>query len=128
MRSGFVLKVHDDETRLHSTLLEMLKQDFAIRFPALEGERLPEDATGIDVPAVMDILRSKLRDIKGWEVRDEVALTTLSFTKFLMWKNLADRADALRINDVARRLMDGPAADAAQEVYRDERDQRGRAS
>lgn len=121
VRSGFVLKVHDDETRLNSTLLEMLKQDFAIRFPALEGERLPEDATGIDVPAVMDILRSKLRDIKGWEVRDEVALTTLSFTKFLMWKDLADRADALRINDVARRLMDGPTADAAQEVYRDER-------
>ena len=111
VRSGFVLRVHDDETRLNSTLLEMLRQEFAIRFPALEAERPPEDEAGFDVPAIMDTFRQKLRDIKGWEVRDEVALTTLSFTKFLMWKDLADRADALRGNEVSRRLMDGPAPD-----------------
>ncbi len=110
VRSGFVLRVHDDETRLNSTLLEMLRQEFAIRIPALEAERPPEDEAGFDVPRIMDLFRSKLRDIRGWEVRDEVALTTLSFTKFLMWKDLADRADALRGNEVSRRLMDGPAA------------------
>ena len=120
MRSGFVLRVHDDETRLNSTLLEMLRQEFAIRFPALEAERPPEDEAGFDVPAIMDVVRSKLRDIPGWEVRDEVALTTLSFTKFLMWKDLADRADALRGNEVSRRLMDGPEA----ETEPDERQER----
>ena len=109
VRSGFVLRVHDDETRLNSTLLEMLRQEFAIRFPTLEVERPPEDEAGFDVPAIMDTFRSKLRDIKGWEIRDEVALTTLSFTKFLMWKDLGDRAEALRGNEVSRRLMDGPA-------------------
>ncbi len=113
VRSGFVLRVHDDETRLNSTLLEMLRQEFAIRFPALEAERRPEDEAGFDVPAIMDTFRSKLRDIRGWEVRDEVALTTLSFTKFLMWKDLADRADALRGNEVSRRLMDGTAPEGS---------------
>ncbi len=108
VRSGFVLRVHDDETRLNTTLLEMLRQEFAIRFPTLEAERPPEDEAGFDVRAIMDTFRAKLRDIRGWEVRDEVALTTLSFTKFLMWKDLADRADALRGNEVSRRLMDGP--------------------
>ena len=122
VRSGFVLKVHDDETRLNSTLLEMLRQEFAIRFPTLEGERPPEDESGIDVAGIIDIFRSKLRDIRGWEVRDEVALTTLSFTKFLMWKDLADRSAALRINDVSRRLIDGPAAETAPAAARvDER-------
>ncbi len=115
VRSGFILRVHDDETRLNSTLLEMLRQEFAIRFPTLEAERPPEDEAGFDVPAIMDTFRSKLRDIRGWEVRDEVALTTLSFTKFLMWKDLADRADALRGNEVSRRLMDGPAPDGSTE-------------
>ena len=121
VRSGFVLRVHDDETRLNSTLLEMLRQEFAIRLPALEGERPPEDDAGVDVPGILDIFRSKLRDIRGWEIRDEVALTTLSFTKFLMWKDLADRSAALRVNDVSRRLMDGPAAEAAPEPKAEER-------
>ncbi len=120
VRSGFVLKVHDDETRLNSTLLEMLRQDFAIRFPTLEAERPPEDDAGIDVAGILDVFRSKLRDIRGWEIRDEVALTTLSFTKFLMWKDLADRSAALRINHVSRRLMDGPTAEAAPDVARNE--------
>jgi very-short-patch-repair endonuclease len=115
VKSGFHLRVHDDETQLNATLLELLRQDFAIRLPALEAERPPEDAAGLDVARIIDIFRTKIRDVPGWEVRDEVALTTLSFTKFLMWKDLSERADALRGNDVARRLMDGPTVAAERE-------------
>ncbi|MFC0407092.1 DUF4011 domain-containing protein [Roseomonas elaeocarpi] len=115
VRFGFSLRAHDDETRLNSTLLEMLEQEFDIRFPSLEAERLPEDEAGLDVRGILDTVRAKLRDIPGWEVTEEVALTNLSFTKYLMWKDLADRAASLRESEVARRLMDGPAS-------RDERD------
>lgn len=107
VRSGFTLRVHDDETRINATLLEMLRQEFGIQFPALQGETLPEDGAGLDVARIIDIFRVKLRDIPGWEVRDEAALTTLTFTKFLMWKDLADRSEALRASEVARRLIDG---------------------
>jgi len=41
VRSGFSLRVHDDDTRLNSTLLEMLRQEFDIRFPTLQGDRPP---------------------------------------------------------------------------------------
>lgn len=112
VRSGFLLRAHDDETRVNATLLEMLRQEFAIRLPELE-EVVPEDGSGLDVKAILDAFRRKLRDIPGWEVTEEVALTNLSFTKYLMWKDLADRADALRESEVARRLMDGPAAAGA---------------
>jgi hypothetical protein len=112
VRSGFTLKVHDDETRLNSTLLEMLKQEFDIRFPALEAERPPEDEAGIDVQVVLDIVRAKVRDIPGWEVMEEVALTNLSFTKYLMWKDLAERAEALKETELARRLIDGRPKDS----------------
>ncbi|MCW3474684.1 DUF3320 domain-containing protein [Limobrevibacterium gyesilva] len=107
VRSGFSLRVHDDETRINATLLEMLKQEFALRFPTLEAERPPEDDAGVDVQGVLDTFRGKLRDVPGWEVTDDVTLTNLSFTKFLMWKDLGDRADALRQSEIARRLMDG---------------------
>ena len=104
IRSGFSLRVHDDDTRINATLLEMLRQEFDIRFPTLEGDR----SSGMDVQLILDTFRAKLRDIPGWEVIDEVALTNLSFTKYLMWKDLADRADALRTCELARRLLDGP--------------------
>jgi very-short-patch-repair endonuclease len=123
VRSGFVLRAHDDETRLNSTLLEMLRQDFAIRFPALEAQTLPDDHPGFDVAPVLDTFRAKLRDIAGWEVRDEVALTTLSFTKFLMWKDLADRSERIRESELARRLMDGPVRDDTPDEPRPAADQ-----
>ena len=108
VRSGFLLKPHSDESRLNATLLELLKQEFDIRFPVFEGDRLPEDQSGLDVPKIIDIFRAKLRDIPGWEVQDSVALTNLSFTKFLMWRDLEERDGFLRESEVVRRLMDGP--------------------
>lgn len=107
VKSGFQLRAHDDETRINATLLEMLKQEYGVQMPDLEVA--PEDGSGLDVRAILDAVRRKVRDIAGWEVTDEVALTNLSFTKYLMWKDLADRADALRESEVARRLMDGPS-------------------
>ena len=110
IRSGFSLRVHDDDTRINATLLEMLKQEFDIRFATVEGDRPPTDDFGIDVQLILDTFRTKLRDIPGWEVTDEVTLTNLSFTKYLMWKDLVDRAEVLRENDLACRLMDGATA------------------
>ena len=89
----------------------MLKQEFDIRFPTLESEKPPADDPGIDVQLILDTFRAKLRDIPGWEVTDDVALTNLSFTKYLMWKDLADRADLLRESELASLLMDGPSDD-----------------
>jgi hypothetical protein len=109
IRSGFTLRVHDDDSRVNATLLEMLKQEFGIRFPTLEGDRPRADDSGLDVQLILDTFRAKLRDVSGWEVTDEVTLTNLSFTKYLMWKDLVDRADVLRESELARRLMDGHA-------------------
>jgi hypothetical protein len=110
IRSGFSLRTHDDDSRINATLLEMLKQEFGIRFPTHEGDRPPADDSGLDVQLILDTFRAKLRDVPGWEVTDEVTLTNLSFTKYLMWKDLVDRADVLRESELARRLMDGPDA------------------
>lgn len=50
IKSPFTLRAHGDETRINTTLLEMLRAEYDIRIPLLEGETLPEDESGIDVP------------------------------------------------------------------------------
>src|SRR3546814_7039135 len=74
---------HDDETVFNMTLLEMLRQDFGLRLPQLEG-KLPEDESGVDVALIWNIVRKAVIDMKGFEVVEEVVLSTFSFAKYLM--------------------------------------------
>ncbi|RYZ88011.1 MAG: DNA helicase, partial [Proteobacteria bacterium] len=42
------------------------------------------------------------------EIIEETALSTFSFAKFLMWKDLVDRTDDLRKNRLVKHLIDSP--------------------
>ena len=99
--------MHEDEARFNPTLLELLRQDFHLRMPEFDGD-LPTDQSGIDVAKIWRIVRAHVQDLKGWEVTENVVLSTFSFTKYLMWKDLNDRADLLRRNPVVRHLIDTP--------------------
>ncbi|WFU23718.1 DUF3320 domain-containing protein [Bradyrhizobium sp. CB1717] len=107
VRSGFRLALHEDEARFNPTLLQMLQQDFDLPIPEVE-EDLPEDATGVDVTGIWKTIRRHTKSIKGWEVTEQVTLATLSFTKYLMWKDLVDRSEMLKRNPVVRHLIDTP--------------------
>ena len=103
----FYLEHHEDDVKFNSTLLEFLKKDFSLAMPAFD-ESLPKDESGIDVPLVFETIRRVVRDVPGFEVLDDIALSTFSFAKFLMWKDLVDRTDELRKNRVVRHLIDNP--------------------
>jgi hypothetical protein len=104
-RSGYTLRAHEDEARINLTLLELLRQDFALDVAPLSGP-LPTDSNGIDVAKVWNAVRHAVRDSKGFEVSTEVVLGTFSFAKFLMWKDLADRIGQLRNSPVVGHLLD----------------------
>ena len=106
-RSGFTLALHDDEPRFNPTLIEMLRQDFKLDLGVADGE-LPRDEAGLDVRAVWNAVSRAIKDIKGWEVSEEVVLAMFSFAKYLMWKDLTERTDQLRENPVVRHLIDTP--------------------
>lgn len=106
-RSGFTLSLHDDESRFNPTLVEMLRQDFKLNLGIAEGE-LPKDDAGLDVAAIWKSVAHGVKDIKGWEVTEDVVLGTFSFAKYLMWKDLVERTDQLRENPVVRHLIDTP--------------------
>lgn len=106
-RSGFTLTLHEDEPRFNPTLIEMLRQDFQLNLGVAEGE-LPRDEAGLDVDAIWKSIAHAIKDIKGWEVNEDVVLSLFSFAKYLMWKDLAERTDQLRENPVVRHLLDTP--------------------
>jgi very-short-patch-repair endonuclease/RecA/RadA recombinase len=119
--SPFRLRFHEDEPRFNATLLQFLEREFDLRLSQFAGE-LPTDGSGIDVPRLLTMMRQAVRDVPGMEVVDETALSTFSFAKFLMWKDLVERTDALRENRVVRHLIDTPekAFGDGQAAFRDE--------
>lgn len=123
--SRFTIRFHEDEPRFNATLLQFLERDFDLKLPQFGGE-MPTDENGVDVPRLLALVRQAVRDVPGMEVLDETALSTFSFAKFLMWKDLVERTAALRENKVVRHLIDTPeqsfqSADGAS-AFHDERD------
>lgn len=106
-RSGFTLGLHDDEPRFNPTLLEMLRQDFKLDIGVSDRE-LPRDESGLDVTGIWRRVAHAIKDIKGWEVSEEVMLSSFSFAKYLMWKDLAERTEQLRQSPVVKHLLDTP--------------------
>lgn len=121
--SPFRIRFHEDEPRFNATLLQFLEREFDLRLPQF-SEELPRDDSGVDVPRVLAMMRQAVRDVPGMEVIDETALSTFSFAKFLMWKDLVERTEALRENRVVRHLIDTPeqafAAVSGQAAFREE--------
>lgn len=114
VRSGFRLTRHDDEAIINPTLLQLLKTNFEMRIPGLDT--LPQDEKGVDVAKVLQAFRLAVREIPKWEVVEQAHLAIFSFTKFLMWKDLADRTEQLKANRVVKHLIDHPGEAFAQEA------------
>jgi very-short-patch-repair endonuclease len=101
------LTAHEDEPTFNLTLLQMLRQDFEIDLAGVAGP-LATDEHGIDVRGIWEKVRGRVREVPGLEVVEEVVLSTFSFAKYLMWKDLADRTGALKANPFVRHLIDSP--------------------
>ncbi len=107
VRSGVRMLAHDDEPRFNTTLLEMLRKDFGIDIRGFDNA-LPEDLSGVDVNGVWNKVRRAVKDAPGFEVVEDVVLGHFSFAKYLMWKDLVDRTEALRSSAIVKHLMDTP--------------------
>jgi very-short-patch-repair endonuclease len=106
-RSGFTLQEHEDEALFNPTLVEMLRQDFQLELGIVAGD-LPRDDSGLDIAGIWTRVRNAIKDIRGWEVSEDVVLSMFSFAKYLMWKDLSDRTDDLRKSPVVAHLIDTP--------------------
>lgn len=105
--SNYFLSHHEDDVVFNQTLLEFLERDFGLAIPALRGT-LPEDHSGLDIKQILAIVKHAVRDAPGFEVVEETALSTFSFAKYLMWKDLVDRTDSLKNNRLVKHLLENP--------------------
>lgn len=106
-RSGFTLEAHEDEPLFNPTLVEMLRQDFQLELGIAAGD-LPRDENGLDIAGIWKRVRASIKDVRGWEVSEEVILSMFSFAKYLMWKDLTARTEKLRKSPVVAHLIDTP--------------------
>jgi very-short-patch-repair endonuclease len=105
VQSGYIVRRGEEDAQLNVTLLEMLKQDFGLDIAGLNP--LPTDASGIDVPKVLTIIRRAVMNRRGWDVLEDAYLGLFSFSKFVMWHDLKARTDDLKRNKVVASLIAG---------------------
>ncbi|MCY4259333.1 MAG: DUF4011 domain-containing protein, partial [Rhodobacteraceae bacterium] len=106
-RSEVRIVHHEDEIRFNATLIEFLKRDFDLPLPGMDDD-LPRDESGIDLPLIFQTIRNAVRDVRGLEVVEDLVLSTFSFAKYLMWKDLVDRTEDLCNNRLVAHLVDNP--------------------
>lgn len=101
---AYTIRKLEEETLINSSLIEMLKSDFGMEVPGLSP--LPEDDSGVDVAKVLGIFRHAVRDMKDWEVKEELWVGLYSFAKYLLWKDLTSRSEQLKGNPIVKHLID----------------------
>ncbi len=103
--NNYVLRTRDEESIINTTLLELLKQQFAIDLSVLQP--LPTDESGVDIIKILNTVRHAVADQKRWQVMEEAELGLFSFNKFVMWNDLHNNAEKLKENLIVKSLMEG---------------------
>lgn len=124
-RKGYVIRLRDEDAQINITLLEMLRQDFGISIAGLDP--LPLDESGIDLRLILNIVRQAVMDQSHWDVDELAFLGLFSFSQFIMWNDIRNRAEELQKNKIVKSLMSGkmewenttqiPLADTLDESY-----------
>lgn len=103
--TGYLLRRRGEETMLNITLLEFLRQEFAITINGLDP--LPADAKGVDVPQVLNIIRKGIMEQPRWDVVGQAIIGNFSFSKFIMWNDIHNNSDELCQGKVVSSLVSG---------------------
>lgn len=104
-QKGYVIRTRDEEAQMNITLLEMLRQDFGLTIGGLDP--LPTDESGIDLKRVFHVMRRSVMAKSRWDVEELAFIGLFSFSQFIMWNDLRNRAEDLKRNKIVASLMSG---------------------
>lgn len=102
---GYVLRMRDEDAQINITLLEFLKQNFDIKINGLNP--LPMDEHGLDMKKIFATVRYGVMEETMWEVIESGFIGNFSFSQFVMWNDIHNRADILERNKIVRSLING---------------------
>lgn len=95
-------RLRDEEPMANVTLIEKMRRDVGVDLSSLA--ELDEDEAGLDVARLLDRARRAIQARSGFEVLDDAYVARLSFSKFLMWRDLEDNAPRLLENPIVRHV------------------------
>lgn len=95
----------DEETTVNTTLVEFLRSQHGIAVAGIDPP--PADDSGVDVKAVLAAFADAVKAKAGWSVREDCTIGTYSFGKFVMWKDMTDRAEELKGSPLVAHLLAG---------------------
>lgn len=107
VKSGIAVSRLDEDTLVNVTLLEMLRKVHKLDIPGVDPLPADPSGLGVDVNLVMQIFRTKISEMPGWEVKEDAALGRFSFNKFIMWNDLTYREETLHKNPIVEHLIGG---------------------
>ena len=102
---GYTMHMRDEDAQINITLLEFLKQNFEIHINGLNP--VPVDEHGIDMPKIFAIIRHSVMNMHMWDVIEAGFIGNFSFSQFVMWNDIHNRAEFLENNKIVRGLMNG---------------------
>ena len=105
LAEGVKMYRRDEDAIVNTTLVEFLRTQFNVSVTGIDP--LPADDSGVDVARVLDLFREAIKDRDGWSVLAEATVGIYSFGKFVMWKDLTERAEALERNPLVGHLIGG---------------------
>ena len=116
-KSGYRIRLRDDEPQINISLLELLRTEFGISITGLDP--LPHDEAGVDTRLVFNTFTQKIMDQTGWEVLEAATLGLFSFSQFVMWSDIRNREADLRKSKLVESMMEGHLTWAPEPVEED---------
>ncbi len=102
----FVLHAAPEDPQVNPSLLRKLEVEYGARPAIAQSEE------GLDPDAVLSALRAVLPDPR-WQVLSDMHLGLFSFSKYIMYRDLEDQADALLTHRLVGRLAGADVKEAA---------------
>ncbi|MBQ9899244.1 MAG: DUF4011 domain-containing protein, partial [Ruminococcus sp.] len=112
---SYSIRIRDEETQVNITMLEMLRQFFGIDIKGLTP--VPEDENGVNLPLIFSTIRQGIMARPRWDIEEYAFIGQFSFTRFIMWNDIRNRADDLAKNKVVASLISGKTEWESEDIY-----------
>jgi very-short-patch-repair endonuclease len=102
-RSGYAVRVTDDEPMVNPALVESLRRSFGIALPGLpDSSAIPDD---YDLQTFLKAATEAVAGRRTWAVKTDIYLALFSFQKLVMYKDLEANGEAIRQHRLLRQLV-----------------------
>jgi hypothetical protein len=112
---AYTIRIRDEDTQVNITMLEMLRQFFGIDIKGLDP--VPEDENGVNLSLIFSTIRQGIMAQTRWDIEEYAFIGQFSFTRFIMWNDIRNRADELAKNKVVASLISGKTEWAGEDIY-----------